>query len=818
MADSGYQPIDLHAGMGREILRILGGSEDWQNTIRRVLAVMKSSTGVDAVGIRLQVGKDFPYAGRQGFSDDFIIKENSLLKSTPGDKTCRDRNNKIRLGCTCGLVISGKTDPSNPLFTQGGSAWSNDLSLSLDFFAYPNPGINPPNECIRKGYASIALVPIRARGGQIVGLLQFNDRQKGRFTLKEVEVLEGIAANLGEALLRKRSEESLRESKILARTLLDATHDLGQLLDEDGIILDLNEGMAVVLGGTREELIGTCVFDRFTEEDAERRRAWVKRVLREGKPLRLEDFGGRSGRFYESTLYPIATARGEKRRLVVLARDITERKRAEESRWESEQFALTLLEATNDLAHLIDEDGKILNLNERMATAFCASRENLIGTNIFDKYSKKTAKMYRAFVKRALRREKPLRIENFGERSGRFYESTLYPIETVKGEKRKLLLIARDITERKKAEAALRESSERLEEAQRIAHLGNWTWDIKDDRVILSEEGYHIFGFEFNTVVNYARIAGVVHPEDRTFFDIRIEGWLKNKGGDPFEYRIVLPNGRIKHLFSLGEVECDATGVPVKMYGTLQDITADRERIRLLQELAHLNRIMQVSEISACLAHEINQPLGAILNNASAAKILISRLPEIDGEIAEILEDIVRDANRASQIVGNIRTIVKKEKVRHRPLNMNVLIEEVVELFRKIFINNQITLFLELHPDLEQVSGDNVGLQQVLMNLINNALEAMKQSSSRHLKVRSAMEPPDMVTVSVSDSGAGIDAAITDRLFEPFITTKKDGMGLGLRISGSIVEEHGGRLWFANNPDAGATFYFSLKACRGESI
>jgi PAS domain S-box-containing protein len=252
-----------------------------------------------------------------------------------------------------------------------------------------------------------------------------------------------------------------------------------------------------------------------------------------------------------------------------------------------------------------------------------------------------------------------------------------------------------------------------------------------------------------------------------------------------------------------------------------RDITKDKEseseRVQLRHELAHLSRVMTMNELSASLAHEINQPLGAILNNASAAKLLISQNNDPHEDISEILVDIIADAKRASDVIRKIRGAVKKSGALFEPLQMNALIEDVAKLFQSNISMQSVSLFLKLQPDLEQVRGDRVHLQQVLMNLTTNALEAMKGCPTRILTIRSEMSAPGTVTVSVSDSGTGIVGERKESVFEPFFTTKKDGLGLGLRICRSIIEEHGGRIWVENNSAGGATFSFSLEAWKGES-
>jgi len=247
----------------------------------------------------------------------------------------------------------------------------------------------------------------------------------------------------------------------------------------------------------------------------------------------------------------------------------------------------------------------------------------------------------------------------------------------------------------------------------------------------------------------------------------------------------------------------------------IQDITdrkqAEAERIQLRFELAHLNRVLTLNELSSSLAHEINQPLGAILNNAAAAKIVHTRSHGGGGEVGEILDEIMADGNRAGQIVRKIRGIIKKEEERSEPNDMNRLIREVIGLFRNPIAREKIVVREELSSGLPPVRGDRVRLQQVVMNLIMNATDAMKKSQNRVLTIRSAMQDTDRVSVSISDTGPGIDEKIKDRLFSPFATTKKEGLGMGLRICRTILEDHGGSIRAENKAEGGATFSFTLK-------
>ena len=209
---------EAYRGMDREVLQILNESGNRQDFIGRVLATLKARTGFDAVGIRLQDGDDFPYFVQEGFPEEFLLTENSLVARAADGGLCRDKDGKACLECTCGLVLTGQTDPANPLFTKGGSCWTNDSRTLLGIPDAEDPRHHPRNQCIHHGYASVALIPIRTRD-RITGLIQFNDRRKGCFTIETVEILEGIAAHIGETLVRKQAEDKLRATTAIAQDL-----------------------------------------------------------------------------------------------------------------------------------------------------------------------------------------------------------------------------------------------------------------------------------------------------------------------------------------------------------------------------------------------------------------------------------------------------------------------------------------------------------------------------------------------------------------------------------------------------------------------
>ena len=367
----------------------------------------------------------------------------------------------------------------------------------------------------------------------------------------------------------------------------------------------------------------------------------------------------------------------------------------------------------------------------------------------------------------------------------------------------------------------LRESEERLNLAANSAGVGLWSWDVGNGGIWATKIARLLYGLSADGDINFDKLLATLHPDDRDEFTQSVR--QASQAGADFrsEYRVVLPDGKIRWIKAQAQTLLKPSGEPDCMVGVSLDVSerkqheADMAQLRL--ELEQLGRLMTMNEISASLAHEINQPLGAILNNAEAAKELLSRSESRPEEIGEIVEDIIQDTVRAGDVVRKIRGIVKKGNAFFEPLLVNPLIEDVIRLLNNNLSLNKVTLRLDLEPGLPKVMGDRVRLQQVLLNLITNAIESMTATPSKILTIRSAMQASDIVSVSVIDSGPGIDDAGKNSVFKPFFTTKKDGLGFGLSICRSIIEEHGGRIWGENNPAGGATFSFSLKAWRGES-
>jgi PAS domain S-box-containing protein len=361
----------------------------------------------------------------------------------------------------------------------------------------------------------------------------------------------------------------------------------------------------------------------------------------------------------------------------------------------------------------------------------------------------------------------------------------------------------------------LRRSERYLAEAQRLTHTGSWAWRVAGgDALHVSEEWYRIYGFDPEEGMSaWEKRLQRLHPEDRAKWRRAVDRAISEKSDYEVEVRVLLPGGTVKYIHTVGHPVLNASGDVVQFVGTSMDISASKRAEEAQADLAHVSRVTTMGELTASLAHEVKQPIAAAATNASTClRWLEGDTPNIEEARAAAMR-IVKDAKRAGEIISRIGLFFKKGMSERELIDVNEVIREMIVILRSEAMRCSISLRTELSGDLPQVMGDRVQLQQVLMNLMINSIEAMKDvDGTRELAIKSQRVDNEHVLVSVSDNGVGLPPHQTDQIFNAFFTTKPHGTGMGLRISRSIIESHGGRLWAADNSPRGASFYLTLPA------
>jgi PAS domain S-box-containing protein len=500
--------------------------------------------------------------------------------------------------------------------------------------------------------------------------------------------------------------------------------------------------------------------------------------------------------------------------------DLSEQKRQESARLYSDERYRVVVETASDAVVNIDEQGSIVFANPATATIFGYDPAELAGKPLTLLMPEYMRELHQAGFKDYL---------TTGQRHINWQGTELtalrkngeeFPVEISFGEINKdghktFTGFLRDISKRKQAEQALRRSEAFLAEAQHLSHTGSFSWRVATDEITWSEQLYRIYELESSVPVTLELISTRVHPEDLTLYEKMVE--QARNGGNDFEwqYRLLMPDHSIKYMHALAQATRDQDG-RLEYIAAVQDVTARRlaeeARDKARSELAHVARVMSLGTLTASIAHEVNQPLSGIVTNAGTClRMLAADPPNVDGA-RETARRTIRDGNRASEVITRLRALYGKKDPTSESVDLNEATRAVLALSLGELQRSRVILRPELADDLPLVTGDRVQLQQVILNLIRNAADAMSgvDDRPRQLLIRTEQDEDDRVRLTVQDAGVGFDPKAVDRLFESFYTTKNDGMGIGLSISHSIIESHHGRLWATLNDGPGATFSFSI--------
>jgi signal transduction histidine kinase len=388
---------------------------------------------------------------------------------------------------------------------------------------------------------------------------------------------------------------------------------------------------------------------------------------------------------------------------------------------------------------------------------------------------------------------------------------------------RRALVRFQDITGRKQAEAAkdlrskeeLRRSEAFLAEGQRLSSTGSFSWKVATDEITWSEQLYRIYEMELGVPVTIDVLRDRAHPEDLILLQQIFQQARDGTNDLEWQYRLVMPDRSIKYLHAVAHATSTRDGQP-EYIAAVQDVTASRVSEEALakarSKLANVARVTSLGVLTASIAHEVNQPLSGIITNAGTClRMLDGDPPNLDGA-RETARRTIRDGIRASDVITRLRALFSTEEYRLEPLDLKEVTGELLLLMRSDLQRSGVVLQSELARDLPTITGDRIQLQQVILNLIRNASDAMAEVNDRprQLLIKTERHESDCVRLSVRDVGVGVDAENIGKLLEAFYTTKSDGMGIGLSVSRSIIERHHGRLWAEPNDGPGATFSFSI--------
>jgi PAS domain S-box-containing protein len=511
---------------------------------------------------------------------------------------------------------------------------------------------------------------------------------------------------------------------------------------------------------------------------------------------------GRTQRRMEAVLH--GRAKGERRAIEAL--------RNSEAQWKE------VFEHNPVMYFMVDAAGTVLSVNTFGATQLGYSVDELLGQSVHRVFASEDRHMVQGNVAACL--------DNIGKthsweiRKVRKDGSELWVRENAKAVRRLdnqliVLIACEDITERKQAENSLRQSQMYLAEAQRLSHTGSYGWHADRREIVWSEETFRIFGFDKVPSIKFGTVMQHIHPDDRESVYRTVERASRDLKDFEHEYRLLMPDGAIKYVHATAHVVTDAAG-GTEFVGAVTDITARKQAEAKLHEaqtnLAHVTRVTALGELAASIAHEVNQPLTAVVTNAAACLRWLDREPPNVKEARGIMESIITDGSRAGDVIQRVRALVNKTTDQKAPLDINEVIVEVVGLVQHELVSHRVSLRLELAPALPLVLADRIQLQQVILNLVINGIEAMQPVTDRprELVIQTRRDEARQILVKVRDHGVGVATENADRLFDAFYTTKSSGMGMGLSICRSIVDAHGGRLSVAGDAGPGATFQFTL--------
>jgi PAS domain S-box-containing protein len=620
---------------------------------------------------------------------------------------------------------------------------------------------------------------------------------------------------------RRRGEEALHASELSWRQIIDNVPGLVATMGPMGEVEFLNRQTLEYFGRTSEDLRNWSLVGAVHPEDLPRVIEARTRSIETGQVYDIEHRCRRADgvyRWFQVRGLPVRDAEGTMTGWYLLLTDIDDRKKAEEALRSNERNLSLTINVIPTYIFVLNTDGLVQYVNKGALDYFGITLKEVQREDFRVRFfHPEDVERLREERRQALTRTRSFENEQrvLGKDGNyRWFVFRYNPLLDEQGRIERWYVAVFDIEDRKRAEAQLQQAYLRLAEAQRLSKTGSFITDLVADEHNWSEEAFRIFELDPATKITVKMIRDMVHPEDLPSFDPMISQALTGMDVD-FEFRIVTAGGAVKHVHGMARVMEQVAGRPL-FIGALQDITASRTAEdalnRARSELAHVSRASTLNTLTASIAHEVNQPLSGIITNAGTClRMLSSDPPNLEGA-RETARRSLRDGERAADVIKRLRLLYSKKEFALEPLDLNEATREVIALSLSDLQRNRVILRWEFEEDLAPVTGDRVQLQQVMLNLVRNASDAMTgvDDRPRDLLIKTARAEGNRVLLSVRDTGVGFSPEVADKLFNPFYTTKNDGMGIGLSVSRSIIEAHHGELWATVNDGPGATFSFCI--------
>jgi two-component system sensor kinase FixL len=617
------------------------------------------------------------------------------------------------------------------------------------------------------------------------------------------------------------------------QALLDATVDAVLIIDAHGNIETFNRSAERLFGYEAAEIIGRNISVLMTDRDRDSHDAYMHRYERTGVPHIIGIGREVDARRRDGSVFPAFLSVGRidgtaPPRYVGFLHDITLRRETMAAIRRERDRANTYLGVAQVILVALSTSGRIQLINRKGCEVLGQREADLLGSDWIDACvaaeRRDQARLHLRRLAECTTPEVSCEYEVVGaDQRPRLVAWRCVAMRDNDGGLTGFLLSGEDITEKRAIEAAAERTRALLNEAQEIAKFGNFEVYLPDDGDdFWSPQMYRIFGLDpAADRLSVQRVNDMVHPEDRARCEREWQEAIVRPGSYVSEYRIVTPAGQVHHVRSNFQTK-PGPGGRLRLFGTLIDVTdakrAEHEAAAASQRMAHVARLATMGEMAAAIAHELNQPLSAIANYASAATRILPPAeaaaadPESQEDVRNALAQISAQALRAGEVIRRLRSLVQKRDARRDKVDVNQLVTEVVAFSRSDARLNNVELRTELEPDLPPLHVDGIQIQQVLLNLVRNSIEAMagRPTADREVVVRTARDGSSGIVIRVADNGCGVPATLVAEIFDPFCTTKETGTGLGLAISRSIAEAHRGSLAYEPNVPRGACFVLRL--------